>query len=214
MAHILRSQGVRRRGHDLGGGGHRRHGSPGNGSADLDSTSVNLKARVLPLLGRGRTPILTGYYGIDATGRPLTFGRGGSDYSGSVVANGLDADVVEIWTDVDGFMTADPRVVPDAITLEEMDYNEAAELAYFGAKVLHPRTIEPARKKGVQVLVKNTFNPDGKGTKIHKIRSPAKNMLRSVAVKRDLSIVKVYSCEIVYQPGLISKILDSIRPTA
>jgi len=210
MAYILRSQGCDALAMTSEEAGIVATGSPGNGTADLYSTSVNLKARVLPLLGRGRTPIITGFYGMDATGRPLTFGRGGSDYSGSVVGNGLDADMVEIWTDVDGFMTADPRVVPDAITLEEMDYNEAAELAYFGAKVLHPRTIEPARRKCVQVWVKNTFNPDGKGTKIHKIRSPARNMLRSVAVKRDLSIVKVYSGEIAYQPGLISKILDSI----
>jgi aspartate kinase len=210
MAYVLRSKGCNAIALTSEEAGIVATGTPGNGSADLYSTSINLKARVLPLLEKGVTPIITGFYGMDGSGRPLTFGRGGSDYSGSVVGNGLDAEVVEIWTDVDGFMTADPRVVPDAKTLEEMDYNEAAELAYFGAKVLHPRTIEPARKKCVQVWVKNTFNPDGKGTKIHKIRSPARSMLRSVAVKRDLSIVKVYSGEIAYQPGLISRILESI----
>jgi aspartate kinase len=210
LAYILRSKGCNALALTSEEAGIVATGPPGNGTADLYSTSINLKARVLPLLEKGKTPIITGFYGMDASGRPLTFGRGGSDYSGSVVGYGLDAEAVEIWTDVDGFMTADPRIVPDAKTLVEMDYNEAAELAYFGAKVLHPRTIEPARKKSVQVWVKNTFNPDGMGTKIHKIRSPARSMLRSVAVKRDLSIVKVYSGEIAYQPGLISKILESI----
>jgi aspartate kinase len=185
-------------------------GQPGNGTADLYSTSINLKARVMPLMERGNTPIITGFYGIDENDRPLTFGRGGSDYSGSVVANGLDADAVEIWTDVDGFMTADPRLVPEAKTLSEMDYNEAAELAYFGAKVLHPRTIEPARLKSLDVWVKNTFNPEGKGTRICALRQGGRNMLRSVAMKKDLSIVKVYSGELMYQPGLVNKILEAV----
>ncbi|OPY31230.1 MAG: putative aspartokinase [Methanomassiliicoccales archaeon PtaU1.Bin124] len=185
-------------------------GLPGNGTADLYTTSINLKARVLPAIGRGQTPIITGFYGVGPDGRPMTFGRGGSDYSGSVVANGLDADAVEIWTDVDGFMTADPRIVPKAKTLTVMDYNEAAELAYFGAKVLHPRTIEPARKKDLEVWVKNSFNPDGEGTKICRLRQPSGSMLRSVAMKKDLSIVKVYSGEIVYQPGLVNRILENV----
>lgn len=185
-------------------------GQPGNGTADLYMTSINLKARVLPLMERGKTPIITGFYGMDGNDQPLTFGRGGSDYSGSVLANGLDADAVEIWTDVDGFMTADPRLVPETITLSEMDYNEAAELAYFGAKVLHPRTIEPARMKSMDVWVKNTFNPEGKGTRICAVRQGGRNMLRSVAMKKDLSIVKVYSGELMYQPGLVNKILEAV----
>jgi aspartate kinase len=176
-------------------------GHPGNGTADLYMTSINLKARVLPLMERGNTPIITGFYGIGENDQPLTFGRGGSDYSGSVVANGLDADAIEIWTDVDGFMTADPRLVSEAKTLSEMDYNEASELAYFGAKVLHPRTIEPARMKSMDVWVKNTFNPEGKGTRICAVRQGGKN---------DLSIIKVYSGELMYQPGLVNKILEAI----
>lgn len=103
----------------------------------------------------------------------MTFGRGGSDYSSSVVACALEADCCEIWTDVNGFMTADPRVVKDAFTIHEMDYSEAAELAYFGAKVLHPRTVEPVRKRGIPLAVKNTFNPESKGTIIRKIKMEA-----------------------------------------
>ncbi|HSV42641.1 MAG TPA: aspartate kinase, partial [Methanomassiliicoccales archaeon] len=134
MAFVLRSKGCKALALTSEEAGIVATGTPGNGSADLYSTSIELKARVLPLMEKGYVPVITGFYGIDDEGRPLTFGRGGSDYSGSVVANALDADAVEIWTDVDGFMTADPRMVPSAKTLEEMDYNEAAELAYFGAK--------------------------------------------------------------------------------
>jgi aspartate kinase len=185
-------------------------GPPGNGSADLEATSKNLKQRLLPLIEGGKVPVLTGYYGCGANLRPLTFGRGGSDYSASVVAYGLDVDRLEIWTDVDGFMTADPRIVKGARTITEMDYGEAGELAYFGAKVLHPRAIEPVRRKHIKMLVKNTFNPEGKGTTIHNLRSPGKDLLRSVAMKSDLSIVKVYSSEIVYYPRFVSNLLSSI----
>ncbi|MDD1769279.1 MAG: aspartate kinase [Methanomassiliicoccales archaeon] len=185
-------------------------GPPGNGSADLEATSRNLKRRLIPMLEGGKVPVLTGYYGCDAKLKPVTFGRGGSDYSASVIAYGLDADCLEIWTDVDGFMTADPRIVKRARTIKEMDYGEAGELAYFGARVLHPRSIEPVRRKHIRTLVKNTFNPEGTGTTIHNLRSRGKDLLRSVAMKSDLSIVKVYSSEIVYYPRFVSNLLSSI----
>jgi aspartate kinase len=185
-------------------------GPPGNGTADLEGTARNLHRSLIPLLDAGKVPVLTGYYGVDPAGHPLTFGRGGSDYSGSVVGYALDASVIEIWTDVDGFMTADPRIVKTARTIKEMDYGEAGELAYFGAKVLHPRTIEPARKKGITVLVRNTFNPTGPGTKIKAVQRAGKDLLRSVALKSDLSIVKFYSSEIVYSPKLVTQLLDAV----
>lgn len=185
-------------------------GPPGNGGAELSGTENNLRRTLVPLLQAGKVPIITGYYGCDGRGRPLTFGRGGSDYSAAVVGHGVDADEVEIWTDVDGFMSADPRVVKGARTIAEMDYGEAAELAYFGAKVLHPRTIEPAKRKGVAVLVKNTFNPQGKGTRIHGLSRGSNDLLRSVALKTGLTIVKVYSSELVYQPELVARILGAI----
>lgn len=185
-------------------------GPPGMGACDLEATSPNLKRSILPLIEEGKTVVLTGFYGIDDQGRPLTLGRGGSDYSAAVVAHGLDADCLEIWTDVDGFMTADPRLVEAAETIEEMNYTEAAELAYFGAKVLHARTMEPARQKNIEIKVRNTFNPRGKGTTIHRLRGPGKGLLRSVALKPNLSIVKIYSSEIVYDPQLVCKIINSI----
>ncbi len=185
-------------------------GPPGNGSAVLSGTEANLQRTLVPLLEAGKVPVITGYYGCDERKRPLTFGRGGSDYSAAVIGHGVGADEVEIWTDVDGFMSADPRVVKGARTISEMDYGEAAELAYFGAKVLHPRTIEPAKRKAVAVLVKNSSNPQGKGTRIHGLSRVSKDMLRSVALKTGLTIIKVYSSELVYQPELVARILGTI----
>ncbi|MBR2394124.1 MAG: aspartate kinase, partial [Candidatus Methanomethylophilaceae archaeon] len=130
-------------------------GNPLSGSCDLKKTSIGMGMNVKPILENDIIPIITGFYGINEDGKPLTFGRGGSDYAASAIGNALDADVIEIWTDVDGFMSADPRLVPDAVVIEEMNYSEAGELAYFGAKVLHPRTIEPARMKHIPVKIKN-----------------------------------------------------------
>ena len=186
-------------------------GFPGNGTADLVATSKNLMATIAPMIEEGWVPIITGFYGCERLGRPLTFGRGGSDYSGSVVAYALDADVLEIWTDVTGFMSADPRIVPEARTIHDMDYGEAAELAYFGAKVLHPRTIEPAKRRNIPVWVKNTFKPEAYGTKIYSMRVTGATLLRSVAMKTDLAVIKFYSSEIAYQPSLLTKILESVN---
>jgi aspartate kinase len=214
MAHTLRAKGLDAVPMSSEQSGIAAEGTPGNGSANLEATHRNLRKNLVPLLDEGKVPVLTGYYGCDGKGRPMTFGRGGSDYSGSVVAYGLDANCCEIWTDVNGFMTADPRAVTGARTIDEMDYSEAAELAYFGAKVLHPRTIEPVRRKNIPLRVKNTFNPGAQGTLIRRQKSNGGDLLRSVAVKCDLSIVKVYSSEIVYQPGLISRLVGSISDAA
>jgi len=185
-------------------------GPPGLGTADLQRTSASLMMNVRPYVLKGTIPVITGFYGRTDDGRPLTFGRGGSDYSAAVVANGLDADCLEIWTDVDGFMSADPRVVPEAIMIEEMNFGEAAELAYLGAKVLHPRTIEPVRTKHIPLKVRNSFKPDLQGTLIHHLRSPKNEMLRSVAMKADLSIITVSSAEIAYRPRMVARIIDKI----
>lgn len=185
-------------------------GKPGAGEADMEKTSVGMSMNVLPLINKGTIPIITGFYGRTDEGKPLTFGRGGSDYSAAAIANALNADCLEIWTDVDGFMTADPRVVPSAVSIEEMNFGEAAELAYFGAKVLHPRTIEPVRKKHIPLRVKNTFNPDAPGTLIHHLRQTKSELLRSVAAKIDLSIITVSSAEIAYRPKMVARIIEKI----
>jgi len=185
-------------------------GKPGAGEADLEKTALGLSVNVVPLLAKGTIPVITGFYGRAGNGKPLTFGRGGSDYSAAAVANAVNADCLEIWTDVDGFMSADPRVVPDAMVIEEMNFGEAAELAYFGAKVLHPRTIEPVRKKHIPLKVRNSFNPKAPGTLIHHLRMPKSELLRSVASKVDLSIITVSSAEIAYRPRMVSHIIGKL----
>ncbi|MBP5685111.1 MAG: aspartate kinase [Candidatus Methanomethylophilaceae archaeon] len=184
-------------------------GLPLSGSADLQATASGMTMKVRPLLSKGIIPIITGFYGIK-DGAPLTFGRGGSDYSAAVVANALDADMLEIWTDVDGFMTADPRIIKNAIKIEEMTFGEAAELAYFGAKVLHPRTIEPVRIKRIPLKVRNSFRPQEPGTLIHSLRKKGKGLLKSVATKNDLAILTISSAEIAYRPELAASIINEI----
>lgn len=181
-----------------------------NGSADLLKTASGMTMKVKPLLAMGIIPIITGFYGANAEGKPLTFGRGGSDYSAAVVANAIDADMLEIWTDVDGFMSADPRIIPNAIKIDEMNFGEAAELAYFGAKVLHPRTIEPVRLKHIPLKVRNSFKPEEPGTLIHHLRKSKNELLRSVAAKTDLSIITISSAEIAYRPAMVARIIERI----
>jgi aspartate kinase len=138
----------------------------GNASPLMDLTAVKAAAKVKPLLDDRTIPVITGFNGATADGRCTTLGRGGSDFSASIISAALDAGELWIWTDVDGIMTADPRLVPDARILEEMSFSEAAELAYNGAKVLHPRTLAPLVEKQIPVWSKNSFSPEKPGTRI------------------------------------------------
>jgi len=138
----------------------------GNATPLAEQTREKAEGVLRPLLDTGVTPIVTGFNGATMDGRPTTLGRGGSDFSASILAGALDAGELWIWTDVDGIMTADPRLVPDAKVLEEVSYREAAELAYNGAKVLHPRTLAPLVEKNIPVWSKNSFHLAAPGTKI------------------------------------------------
>jgi len=138
----------------------------GNASPLMEPTRQKAQAKLLPHLEAGVLPVVTGFNGATSDGRPTTLGRGGSDFSASILAAALDAGEVWIWTDVDGIMSADPRLVPDAVVLDEVTYAEAAELAYNGAKVLHPRTLAPLAERGIPVWSKNSFNTAVPGTKI------------------------------------------------
>ena len=137
-----------------------------NASPLMEATEKKAKERLAPLLARSEIPIVTGFNGATADGRPTTLGRGGSDFSASILAAALDAGELWIWTDVDGIMTADPRLVPGAKVLAEITYSEAAELAYAGAKVLHPRTLAPLIERKIPVWSKNSFAPEKPGTRI------------------------------------------------
>ncbi|MGH9434569.1 MAG: aspartate kinase [Terriglobia bacterium] len=138
----------------------------GNATPLFDETNQKAKARLAPLRRRGVIPVITGFRGATRDGLCTTLGRGGSDYSGTIVGTALDADEIWIWTDVDGVMTADPRLVPRARIIPEISYREAVELSFFGAKVLHPKTIQPVIKRKIPVWIKNTFNPSCPGTRI------------------------------------------------
>jgi aspartate kinase len=138
----------------------------GNASPLMEPTREKARARLFQELDKKRLPVVTGFNGATADGRPTTLGRGGSDFSASILAAALDASELWIWTDVDGIMSADPRLVPNAAVLDEVTYSEAAELAYNGAKVLHPRTLAPLADKGIPVWSKNSFAPEKPGTRI------------------------------------------------
>lgn len=183
----------------------------GNSSPLMEETTKNLQKTLMPILNDGVIPVITGYFGVDKEGNVTTFGRGGSDFSAAIIGAALHADWVEIWTDVDGFYSADPSQVKGSHILRNLDYEEAAELAYFGAKVLHPRTIEPLRKLGIPIVIKNTFKPDDPGstitthTQTNGQTATGKIRMRSVAAKGGLAIIKI-SGDIAYQPFFTSKV--------
>jgi len=162
----------------------------GNASPLMEPTRAKAREVLAPLIERGIMPVLTGFNGATADGRPTTLGRGGSDFSASILAAALDASELWIWTDVDGIMSADPRLVPDAEVLEEITYAEAAELAYAGAKVLHPRTLAPLVEKRIPVWSKNSFAPEKPGTRIVPTMAVPQGT-RAVASMRNVALVSL-----------------------
>ncbi len=162
-----------------------------NASPQMPATRIKACARLEPLLDRGVVPIVTGFNGATADGRPTTLGRGGSDFSASILAASLSAAELWIWTDVDGIMTADPRLVHDARILDEITYNEAAELAYAGAKVLHPRTLAPLVEHGIPVWSKNSFAPGKPGTRIVPALSAGNSGARAVTSMANVALVSL-----------------------
>jgi aspartokinase/homoserine dehydrogenase 1 len=162
-------------------------------------------ARLIPLIQRPSVPVVAGFTGATTEGMLTTLGRGGSDYSATVLAAALDATEVIIWTDVDGVLTADPRLVPEARTLREISYNEAAELAYFGAKVLHPKTLRPVSEAGIPVWIRNSFAPELPGTKITALGHPTARGVKAITAISDVTLVTVGGRGIVGLPGVAAK---------
>lgn len=161
-----------------------------------------------PLLADGRVPVMGGFIAANEAGVTTTLGRGGSDYTGALIGGALTADAIEIWTDVDGIMTADPRVCPDALRVKTISFEAAAELAYFGAKVLHPATILPAVKKNIPVLVLNSRNADCEGTRITALAPHCKSPFKSIAVKKKLSIIDVVASRMLMTHGYLKDVFD------
>ncbi|MCU1266295.1 MAG: aspartate kinase [Acidobacteria bacterium] len=161
--------------------------------------------RLTPLLESHSVPVVTGFVGATTEGTLTTLGRGGSDYSATILGAALDAGEVIIWTDVDGVLTADPRLVPDARTLQEISYNEAAELAYFGAKVLHPKTLRPVSEAGIPVWIRNSFAPERPGTQITTTGHPTARGVKAITAIGDVSLITVGGRGIVGVLGVAAR---------
>jgi aspartate kinase len=161
----------------------------GNAAPDMEATRKRCAQVLLPLLEAEVVPIVAGYSGANAQGKTTTLGRGGSDYSATIIGAAGGADEVWIWTDVDGVLTADPRICPDAATLPEISFAEAIELAYYGAKVIHPKAAYPAMDAGFPVWIKNSFRPEVAGTRITHAARPANSPVKSVTSVKDATLI-------------------------
>jgi aspartate kinase len=179
----------------------------------MNETRHQLERRLVPLLDEGVIPVVTGFIGATVDEITTTLGRGGSDYTAAILGDCLDADEVWTWTDVDGVMTADPRVVSEARVIPEVSFNEISELAYFGAKVLHPKTIRPVLERDIPLWVKNTFNPSYAGTRISRTPSQAPGTITAVALIRDLSMVTVEGRGMLGVPGIAARTFSAVAQT-
>ena len=166
-----------------------------------------LTAQVLPLLDLGKVPVLGGFIG-SCDGITTTLGRGGSDYTAALIGGALHAGAIEIWTDVNGIMTTDPRIVPEALRVKTISFEEAAELAYFGAKVLHPATILPAVQKNIPVYVLNSRNAENEGTKITATPPPCASPFKSIAAKKQLTIIDIVASRMLLAHGFLKAVFD------
>jgi aspartate kinase len=167
-----------------------------------------LAAIVLPLIEAGKTPIIGGFIGSTIDGITTTLGRGGSDFTAALVGGGMHAGAIEIWTDVNGIMTTDPRICPDALRVKTISFEEAAELAYFGAKVLHPATILPAVQKSIPVWVLNSRNAENEGTKITAMSAKCSSPFKSIAAKKKLTIIDVVASRMLMTHGYLKAVFD------
>lgn len=182
-----------------------RHGAATPLQADIRR---QLAVHVWPHVSRGERVVLGGFVGATAGGSTTTLGRGGSDYSASLVGAALDAGRVDIWTDVDGLLTADPRLVEAPHVIEHVSFAEASELAYFGAKVLHPSTLLPAMANGTPVRIRSARSPDGAGTLITATALPSATPLRGLAAKRGVTIVSIASTRMLDAHGFLRRVFE------
>jgi aspartokinase/homoserine dehydrogenase 1 len=182
----------------------------GNASPYFDETAVKTRDRLAHLRRRNVIPVVTGFRAATREGVCTTLGRGGSDYSATLVGAALEADEVWIWTDVDGVMTADPRLVPSAHIVPEISYREAAELSYFGAKVLHPKTIQPVVKRQIPVWIKNTFNPTCRGTRIDAASVDARPGVKALTTVSKAALITVSGRDRLSFAQLAARVFESL----
>jgi aspartate kinase len=175
---------------------------------DMMETCDRVRERVAPLLAAGTLVVLGGFIGATASGITSTLGRGGSDYSAAIFGSCLDVDEIQIWTDVDGMLTADPRIVPQPHLVPQLSFAEASELAYFGAKVLHPSTILPAVAKNIPVRILNSRRPENSGTLITAEARHADGRLTALACKRDVTVIDITSTRMLMAHGFLRRLFE------
>lgn len=179
----------------------------------MPPTAERSQALLGPLIAEGVIPVVTGFIGATEAGIPTTLGRGGSDYSATILGRALGADEVWIWTDVNGVMTADPRVVPDACSVPHLSYAEVGEMAYFGAKVLHPQAIRPASRSAIPVRILNTFQPDHPGTLITKDPDGSNQTVKAITAIKQLSLITVEGTGMIGVPGIAARTFGAVART-
>jgi aspartate kinase len=183
----------------------------GNAAPFLDETNAKVRQRLAVIRRRGAIPVVTGFRGATRRGVCTTLGRGGSDYSATIVGAALDADEVWIWTDVDGVMSADPRLVTTARIIPEISYREAVELSFFGAKVLHPKTIQPVMKKKIPVWIKNSFNLSCPGTKIVPVPSDRTPGVKAITAVNSANLVTISGKDTLGFPRLATRVFNGLH---
>ncbi len=182
----------------------------GNAGVLFGETESTVRHDLLPMLGEGLVPVVTGFIGATQDGVITTLGRSGSDYTAALLGAYVDSDEVWIWTDVDGVMTADPRMVPDARVIPVLSYGEVGEMAYFGAKVLHSKTVQPLMERDIPVRVKNTFNPAHEGTLILNREETAPGTVKAVTTVRDVSLITVAGRGMIGVPGIAARTFAAV----
>jgi len=182
-------------------------------SPDMEATAARAATVLAPLLEAGCVPVVTGFIGATPAGVVTTLCRGGSDFSAAILGVALDADEVWIWTDVDGVMTADPRLVPQARTLPELTFREISELAFYGAKVLHPKTIRPVVERGLALWVKNTFNPAGLGTRVAADHEATHGGVKAVTVFKGQCVITLEGRGMLGIPGIAARTFAAVART-
>jgi aspartate kinase len=175
----------------------------------FEETYERFQARVKPLVVKGQVPVMGGFIGSTRQGVTTTIGRGGGDFSAAIAGAGLSADRIEIWTDVDGMMTTDPNLVREARRIKVISFEEAAELAYFGAKVLHPATVLPAVQRNIPVYVRNSRNPQCEGTCVQATAPACRNAFKAIAVKKRVNLVDVAAARSLSTQGFLRSIFDT-----
>jgi aspartokinase/homoserine dehydrogenase 1 len=181
-----------------------------NAGVIFDETEAAVRRELVPLLDQRIVPVVTGFIGATREGVITTLGRGGSDYSAALLGAYVDSDEVWIWTDVDGVMTADPRMVPDARVIPVLSYGEVGEMAYFGAKVVHSKTVQPLIDRNIPFWVKNTFNPTLKGTLITNREETAPGTVKAVTAIRDVSLITVAGRGMIGVPGIAARTFSAV----